>query len=291
MSIFDEVFDADEPEFSVQQRVEAFYKCTHAIGNFAEEKVIPVLTGQLNPDDREQAVTGIYYRMYLWIKSMTSLNNALHFQAAVSATRALFELLLDLKLLASDANGTLVAKFHAFTEVERFRWAKELVAFSDKYPDVALEVGEHRTFIEQPGKESQIEKIVVSHWGRTRNDRPNRPDHWSGMNVRERAIKCGPSYEAKYLYDYRFGCWSAHSGPTIYAGLKKETFETMYGLAHSLSLIYFLEATVICAKLVGIHQAVEEFDDIIGELETVPETVLTEIQIRNIRESKEKAGL
>lgn len=291
MSTLDEIFDADEPEFSVQQRVEAFYKGTDAIGNFAEEIMIPVLTGQLNPDDREQAVTGLYYRMYLWIKSMTSLNNALHFQAAVSATRALFELLLDLKLLASDSDGTLVAKFHAFTEVEKFRWAEELAAFSDKYPDVPLNVEEHRKFIDLRGKKSQIEEIVVTHWGRKRNDRPNRPDHWSGMNVRERASKFGSSYEAKYLYDYRFGCWSAHSGATIYDGLGKETFETMFGLAHSLSQGYFLEATVICAKLVGIHQAVAEFDDIIGELERVPGVVLTEIQIRNIRESKKKAGL
>lgn len=145
--------------------------------------------------------------------------------------------------------------------------------------------------MEQPETERQIEEIVVRHWGRKRNGRPNRPDHWSGMNVRERASKFGPSCEAKYLYDYRFGCWSAHSGATIYAGLREQTLETMFGLAHSLSQGYFLEATVICAKVVGIHQAIEEFDDIVGELERVPGAVLTEIQIRKIKQAKEKVGL
>ena len=175
--------------------------------------------------------------------------------------------------------------------MERFRWGEELVTFSDQHPDVPLEVDNHRKFVEQREKESQIEEIIVRHWGRKRDGRPNRPDHWSGMNIRERARKFGASYEAKYLYDYRFGCWSAHSGATIYAGLRKQTFETMYGLAHRLSQGYFLEATVICAKLVGIHQAIEEFDAMIGELERVPGAVLTEIQIRKIKQAKEKVGL
>ena len=291
MKTLEELFEADEPDYSVGERVEAFCKGTDAIGNFAEEVMVPILKGQLKLDDRELAVTGLYYRMYSWIKSLASLNDPLHFQAAATAMRALFELLLDTKLLASDGDGTMVAKFHGFPEVERFRWAEELVTFSDQHPEVPLEVENHREFVEQREKGRQIEEIVVSHWGRKKNGRPNRPDHWSGMNVRERARRFGASYEAKYLYDFRFACWSAHSGSTNYVGLRKEAFENIIGLINSLSQGYFLEATIICAKVVGINKAVAEFHDIIGELERVPGAVLTEIQIRKIKQAKEKVGL
>ena len=291
MITLEELLDADEPEYSVRERVEAFYKGTDAIGKFAEEVMVPILRGQLDLEDRELAVTGLYYRMYLWIKSVISLNNRLHFQATATATRALFELLLDLKLLASDTDGTMISKFHAFPEVERFRVAKDFVAFSDEHPDVPLEDEHQRKLVELPGKESQIEEIVVNHWGRKRNGRPNRPDHWSGMNIRERAKKFGASYEAKYLYDYRLGCWSSHSGSTNYAGLKEETLETKFGVVHRLSQGYFLEATVISAKVKHISEAVEGFDAIIDELERVPGAVLTEIQISKIEQAKKEAGL
>ena len=42
-----ELLDADEPEYSVRERVEAFYKGTDSIGKFAEEVMVPILSGQL----------------------------------------------------------------------------------------------------------------------------------------------------------------------------------------------------------------------------------------------------
>ena len=290
MITLEELLAADEPEVSARERVEAFVKGTDAIGKFAEEVMVPILTGQLDLEDRELAVTGLYYRMYLWIKSVISLDTRLHFQATATAARALFELLLDLKLLTCDTDGTMIAKFHAFPDVERFRVAKDFVRFSDQNNDIPFEDEHQRKLVRLPGKESQIEEIVVNHWGRKNNGRPNRPDHWSGMNIRERARRLGPSYEARYLHDYRLGCWSSHSGATNYAGLTAETLETMFGLAHSLAQGYFLEATVICAKVMHISRAVEGFHAMIEELEGVPGAVLTEIQVSRIEQAKKEAG-
>lgn len=290
MVTFDEILDSGEPDYTVRERVEAFFKGTDAIGKFSKEVMIPVLRGQLNLEDRELAIVGIYYRMYSWIQSMITLNHRLHFQAAATATRALFELLLDIKLLAGSSDSKMIDRFHAFPEIERFRVAKDFVAFADQHPDLALEDTHQRAWVEQPGKEQEIEDKIVKHWGRTRGGKPNRPEHWSGMNIRERARAFGDAYEEKYLYDYRLGCWSSHAGSTNYAGLQEETLENMFGLAHSLSQKYFLEATVICAKELHIAEAVEGFQDIIDELEQVPGAVLAEIQIAKIEEAKRNSG-
>ena len=123
MATLEEIQQAEVTQLSVRQRVEAIYKGTDAISKFAEDVLVPVLRGQLNLNNQENAVTGVYFRMCLWIRSLVAMNSRVHFQGAAAAARTLFELLLDIKLLVSDATGSMTDQFHAFPEVVRFRVA------------------------------------------------------------------------------------------------------------------------------------------------------------------------
>ena len=280
---------AEEPEYSVREKTEAFYKGTAAVGEFAQKVVIPILRGQLKKSEKETAITGTYFRMYAWVQSLIRLNDPLHFQAAATVARALFELLLDIKLLDADTNGKLVAKFHAFPEVERFQMAKEYVKFSDQNPDVPTRDEYQRALISKPGKQQEIRDKIVKHWGKTKGGKPKSPKHWSGMNIRERTLKFGASYEEKYLYGYRIGCLSSHSGSGIYADLDADALESIFCLSHVLSQDFFLEATKICAKVMEISKAVGEFSEMVKELELMPDRVLLDIQISKIEQAQSKS--
>jgi hypothetical protein len=263
-----------EVELPVSLTVEAFYKGTDAIKQFAQECMIPLLQGQLNLNDHERAVTGTYYRMYLSILSLVALNRPLYFQTAASESRTLFELLLDLKLLVNDSNGTLTARFHAFTEVDRFYVAKKVVEYNDSHDQSSISDIHQRNLLNTPGKEESIKQLIISHWGKTNTGKPKKPDHWSGLKIKERAEHLGSIYEELYIESYPLMSWSVHAGSSNYAGLEKDSLESMLGISHRISQNCFLEATILAAKVMKIEQVVEGFNDILEDLRLTPGKVI-----------------
>jgi hypothetical protein len=191
MVSLEDLSNAPSSNLSTSAMVESFYKGTNSIQYFAESVMIPLLNGQQKLNDKENALVGTYYRMYAWLRSLLALNGPVHFQGAASAARSLFELLLDIKLLQTDQTGDLVGRFDAFPEVEKYRSAQKLVSYSDAHPTTTLDCSRQRSFVDGPSKYSSIEATIVKHWGRTKNGKPNWPDHWSGKNVFDRAHDLG----------------------------------------------------------------------------------------------------
>jgi hypothetical protein len=286
---FDELEKADVSDLPIGIRVEAFYKGTDAVSKFAESVMIPLLKGQINLSNKEKAIVGTYYRMYAWVRSMVAMNSRIHFQGAAAAARSLFELLLDIKMLAADKTGELVERFHAFPEIEKFRVAENFVSFCDDHPnDTKLDDSHQRTFINRLGKRQTIDQTIVKYWGITKKGKPNRPEHWTGKSVRERASDLGLKYEELYVEAYPLLSWYIHSGSTSYVGLNAEAIEACFGISHSIAQKVFLEATVICAQETKISLAVDWFHDAIADLRLAPGKVLVEEQIKKFGESQTK---
>jgi hypothetical protein len=182
-------------DLSTSSIVEAYFQGTETVCQFVVSVIEPILGGQLGLNDRQIAIVGTYLRIIAWLKALAQLNSLPHYQAVAAATRSLYELLLDIKLLQSDVTGDLVKKFHAFPQVEKYRAARNLVSFCDKNPNTGIECTNQRTFVDGPTKEAAINSIVTTHWGTNKNNKPKRPDHWSGMTIRERAERLGQQYE------------------------------------------------------------------------------------------------
>ncbi len=290
MATLEEIQQAEVTQLSVRQRVEAFYKGTDAISKFAEEVMIPVLRGQLNLNDQEQAVTGVYYRMYLWILSLIAMNSRVHFQGAAAAARTLFELLLDEKLLVSDTTGSMIGKFHAFPEVDRFHVAKTIVDYNDTHQASSIEDTHQRQLVNTQGKEKAIDQQILQHWGTTRAGSPHRPRHWSGLTVKARSQQLGSVYEELYIESYPLLSWSVHSGSGSYSGLDEAAIESCFGHSHSIAQRCFLEATELTAELMHIKDAVEGFKDILENLRVTPGKVIVAEQARIIDEARQKSG-
>jgi hypothetical protein len=288
MATLEEIEQAEVTELSVRQRVEAFYKGTDAIGHFAQEVIIPVLRGQIALKDHELAVTGTYYRMCLWIQSLVRMNSRIHYQGAASAARSLFELLLDVKLLAGDSDGSMTAKFHAFPTLDRFRVASQVVEYNDAQGDGTIEDTHQRNLVNTAGQKQAIAQLAIQHWGTNKTGKPQRPSHWSGLKIKERAIRLGPRYEQLYVESYPLMSWSVHAGSGGYAGLDADAIESCFGFSHSIAQRCFLEATELTAAVMHIKEAVEGFGDIFEDLRLTPGKVIVKEQARVIDEAREK---
>jgi len=287
MVAFDGPEKADVSDLSVRARVEAFYKGTLEVSKFAGSVMIPLLRGQIGLKDKEKAIVGTYFRMYLWIRSMAAMSSTSHFQAAAAAARSLFELLLDMEILAGDKTGQWVERFHVFPEVEKFRVAKNLVSFCDSHPNIEMRnISHRRAFIKKPGRRQRIYQSIVKHWGVTKKGRPKRPEHWTGEKVQKRAHDLGPKYEKLYVRVYPLLSWYIHSGSTGYVDFKLEGLEACFGVCHSVAQEVFLEATLICAHEMKISKVVESLPKIIDDLRHIPAKVLTEKQIRILKKAQ-----
>ena len=96
------------------KKIEAFYEGTSAAKNLAQQVMIPQLMALIKPSRKEVIIKGLYFRMYGWMHSLVCLKETIHFQAAASATRSIFELLLDIKLIIDDKPKDAIQKFDAF---------------------------------------------------------------------------------------------------------------------------------------------------------------------------------
>jgi hypothetical protein len=287
MVTFDEIEKAVVSDLPMRKRVEAFFIGTKVLSEFAESVIIPVLYGQLNLNDREKAISGTYYRMYGWMHSMVVMNRCIHFQGAATAARTLYELLLDLKILAADKTSDSVERFHAFPEVEKYRVAKKLVSFVDSHPNSTKDVSRQRKFIGSPGRKQKIDKAVIKSWGKTKKGLPKYPKHWTGMSVFERARDLGIEYEELYHDAYPLLSWLIHSGSTGYAGLKEEALEAYFGRPHIIAQKAFIEATIICAEELKISYVIEDVRTILEDIRLTPGKVIVEEQIKILGEAAE----
>lgn len=259
---------ADVSELPLRTRIESFFKGTDAVANFAKSVMISVLRGQLNLNDKEKAIVGTYFRMYAWIASMVAMNHRIHFQGAAAAARALFELLLD-------------------TVIETYFAADNIVSFCDAHIDACkIDCTKQRAFITAPMRKDNIDALIVKHWGKNKKGLPNRPKHWSGKNVRDRAHDLGLSYEELYVEEYQLLSWYIHSGAVGHVNVPEELFEIRFGLSHSHAQKTFLEATVTCAKEMKITIAIDWFQDAIADLRLTPGKVLVDEQIKILEANK-----
>jgi len=128
----------DYSDLPIDIHIKAFCDANKAALEFAKEKIIPILFTQIQlQEKRESAIAGLYCRMYALMSSLVLMRTPIHFQTTASIARSLFELMLDLKILANDKTTKLAEKFEAFTIIEKYYVARNIISFYDtnpKYP-------------------------------------------------------------------------------------------------------------------------------------------------------------
>jgi hypothetical protein len=236
----------DVENLSLEECIKAVFHGTCELSEFAKNQVIPIIVSQVDRSKHEKALSGTYCRMSLFLQSLAKLDDSCHFQMAAIAARSVFELLLDLKVLA--ANPSLAQKFFDFTWVSRYHKAKQLAEFLSSNPGVdATPHSEALALVHKPDVEQNREQLCIQYGWVDRKGKPKCPEHWSGKYISIRAQEAGLEYEEIYRSQFFFQSYFVHAGGAGIDSMSHEALQSAFVVAHLLIQRLFAEATEIIA--------------------------------------------
>jgi len=278
---------ADQVAVTPSIYANATFEGISALRVFSEAYLRPLLQGLLTTTVRETAVLGLYYRLAAYLASVRKLDGTIHFQSIAAGSRSVFELALDLALLASDSTTDSVDRIIAFTRVERYRVAKRLVDFYDAHALPAdLNLTTQRQICADPGEAAQVEALILQYWGRMRNGSPNLPKHWSRLpDARTRARQVGQAWEERYVRHYNLLSWHVHSGLVGVTGLTQDLFDVFVADAHRLARDSALDAYSIVGNELHLAQAIEQWHEKFEFLRNVSGFTLVDFRLHALGQS------
>jgi hypothetical protein len=207
--------DFDWSEITPAERASMCHAALEESWNFVQREFIGSLMGKENGRTKRTALLYSYGRMYMWIHSMVKLgskNNksdvAEHCHALGGCLRAVYEIFLDINLLANDIVNKGIERFFSFEEIERFRIAKNSLDLHKEFNHLSQKQIELMKPFVNGGEPTNM---VMQLWGKTKKDKPNRPKHWTGKTVIERAKDLGKEFVRICQHCYHYCNWSIHS--------------------------------------------------------------------------------
>ena len=162
---------------------------------------------------------------------MAALRDEIHFQAAASGARGLFEIWVDMELISRNLIEKNVEKYHTFPEIDRFNRAKRIVEYSDKNPDLKINDSVQRQVVSDSSKKQKTEAFLTNIWGA----KSNNAMHWSGEKMWERVKCCSAEVKTVYYEHYSLLSWYVHSGSTGYANLNKDALRLCFANSHIIA--------------------------------------------------------
>lgn len=184
----------------LEKQVSFLVDGTRSLHDFAVQKICPVITTQLERSPFEKAAAATYERMCLLMEGLAILNDPRHFQMAAMATRSVFELLLDLKMLCSDP--ALGDKFFDFVQIDKFRKAERLSEFLAKNPTVDTKPHQAAVaFANDPARGQRLEQLCRQHWGTTKKGKPRWRRSISNMESRQNRGARRPCHQQRSMFE------------------------------------------------------------------------------------------
>jgi hypothetical protein len=182
---------------------------TQALSEFGHVVMEPVLGSMLALTDRENAIGMTFYRLLAAVHTLSDLRHAYQFQAISGQTRLIFELCMDIHLLAKKKIADDVEKFHGFTRAARFSAAYKTVEFYKQHPELedAGDAEERRKLVETPGEKDEIEALCKKLWGTHKA-----PEHWSGLRWSDQLGLVDPEVHEWYIQWSSLHAWLIHGG-------------------------------------------------------------------------------
>jgi hypothetical protein len=182
---------------------------TQALSEFGHAVMEPVLRGQLGLSNRESAIGMTFYRLLAAVRTLSDLRQPYQFQAISSETRLIFELCVDIHLLAGGKVPDGVEKFHGFTRAARFSAAYKTVEFYKRHPNLEDpgDAEERRKLVETPGRQDTIEALCQMLWGQHRA-----PEHWSGLRWSDQMEIVDPTIHEWFVQWSSLHAWLIHGG-------------------------------------------------------------------------------
>lgn len=222
--------------------VARFHGAAILLERFDRENVRPRVETKASHPPREFAVVTSYLRTLAHIRTLIEFTNASHFQAAAMSARAIFELAVEIRLIDKIEDGPDL--YQAFSDVERLRVARRIVAFhhvtNEPNDETSLDppieplqpAWVHAKFIEE--HKTRIDTIAQKYWPK-HFEKNKTVFHWSTRDLRQRAILLGAPFHEVYDLEYAELSWYTHPGVGVVATLDKEMYPLICGKAFGIA--------------------------------------------------------
>ncbi len=242
---------------------------TQALSEFGHTVMEPVFRSQLALTDRESAIGITFYRLLAAVHTLSDLRKGYQFQAISGETRLIFELCVDIHLLAKAKIADGVDKFHGFTRAARFSAAYKTVQFYKLHPDLEDpgDAEERRKLVETPGKKEEIETLCNGLWGSHKA-----PEHWSGLRWSEQLELLDPEVQEWFVQWSALHAWLIHGGGAGVGGLSPRSFRSIEVLCREKVKALVPEAYRLVAVAMHMHRALANFFDELDQVKTRVET-------------------
>jgi hypothetical protein len=219
---------------------------------------LPVFTSQLRLTDRETAIAMTFYRLLGAVHTLSDLREVYHFQAISGQTRLIFELCVDIHLIAKNKIANDIEKFHAFTNAARFSAALKTVEFYQDYPHLEDpgDAEERRKLVETPGTRDEIEAVCRKLWRKHKA-----PEHWSGLRWSEQLELLDPEIREWYAQWSSLHAWLIHGGGAAIGGLSSRAIRSIEVLCREKVRSLVPEAYRLVAVAMQMHRALPNFFD------------------------------
>jgi hypothetical protein len=244
---------------------ESFCALLEAIDINTQETVHPVTSGMLNLTDREKVILGLYYRSVGFCRTALALKSVVHQQSLTSAERSVIELYVDMELVHRNAIPDAVAKVIAFADWQKLKAARRMDKFFTDNPALDRQPSKatvHRAFI--ASDEQRIVQQTAQLWGQNA-----KPEHWSGLNLVDRATKLDKDIEYLVMKDYDRRNFYVHTGLTGIVNLSKENFEQLCMFALTMIGDCMLKELEILGDELKLSQAIPGYDDALAGIKRV----------------------
>lgn len=223
--------------------VERFHGAVVLLERFDRENIRGRVETKDDHPPREFAIVATYLRTLAHIRTLIELKSATYFQAIAMIARGVFELAVDIHLI--DRIPDAPERYDAFAKVERLRVARRITEFhkvnaqreryrSHDLPAEPLQpFSVHEQFVRDNAR--QIDQLAKSFWPK-QFEKKRTILHWSGMDLRQRAILVGSPFDEIYDVHYAELSWYTHPGVGVIATLEKEMYPLICGQAYGIAI-------------------------------------------------------
>jgi hypothetical protein len=229
-----------------QANIERFYAALKGMNYLDKNELLNVVSAVFFPSERERQITLTYHRATMNVDTILKLPDGRHFQAIASLARTIFELAVEIRLMATVPDAA--AKVKLFDDVEKLKSARRIVAFKNAHPDALVLTTSHTDFI--AARATTIDADEAAMWPPKKAGKKPVVNHWTQLKLSERAECLGDPFHEIYELQYAQLSWYAHSGLTGVSGLSGETFAKLAGVALKIAVDAYMEI---------MHTVIDEF--------------------------------
>jgi len=256
---------------------------------FIEETLVPVFRGILQPADEEILYLGMFYRVMGFAKTATELKSVIHQQTLTTIDRSVIELLVDLELLHQGKIADGARKCTAFVKTQRLKAARRTVKHYASHPqfDTTPSMAtSHQEFIDR--EEAAVEALGIALWGVNGLGKPKFPEHWSGINLLERAELLGPEMVHRVTDNYDVRNYAVHSGLAGISQLDSQAFAALCQMALKSIGDSVLAVLYLMGHRFELNKAISGYFETLKDIEESQYFVLTDLRLRVLGDTEQR---